>query len=319
MRSFTYLRFFLFVLLLSSLFLISLPVSAKVLKAVVRQGILPQTKPPNGWIPAHLIFTFRGKSYTALLNIKATTYNQYSQQTRLRSDPRIHGGQAVAVIKFSNEGKVDVQPLAKALYKAAPDKKSETLAAFILSFVQALPYKSDALTSISDETWRSPLQTLVDPGVDCEDSSILYTSLMSAVQQDSALVIVPGHMLTAISGRYTGKGFKYQNKRYYFAETTSSGWSIGSLPPQIQTDFIHVFSINAYSSGKRKGKKIKRLITSKRESMALGGGLLFLILFFISGLAIWFAWDYGWLTTSMDEEEQEDSEKFFNNHEDSWK
>lgn len=314
-----YVRFFLFVLVLSSCILVSPAISAKVLKAVVRQGIQPQTKPANGWIPARLIFTFRGKSYTALLNIKAEIYNRYSQQIRLRADPRIHGGQAVAAIEFSNEGKVDVRPLAKALYKAAPDKKPETLAAFILAFVQVLPYKADALTSISDETWRSPLQTLVDPGVDCEDSSILYTSLMSGIQQDSALVIVPGHMLTAVSGKYTGKGFKYRNKRYYFAETTSSGWSIGNLPSEIRTDPISVFSIDAYSSGKRREKRIKKPITYKKETSSLGRVLLFFILLLMFGLVSWFAWDYGWFTSVDDEEEPDDSENFFNSHEDSWK
>jgi len=50
---------------------------------------------------------------------------------------------------------------------------------FTIAFVQSLPYTVDSVTSPFDEYPRYPVETLVDGGGDCEDTSILLASLLA--------------------------------------------------------------------------------------------------------------------------------------------
>ncbi|MGB9805128.1 MAG: hypothetical protein ACPLUI_15100, partial [Desulfofundulus sp.] len=86
-----------------------------------------------------------------------------------------------------------------------------------------------------------PVQTLVEGG-DCDALSVLYAALLKNMGYDVALfyyrpgVLDPrmGHMLAGVAlndnelpqdGKY--EYVQYGGKKYYFAETTSVGWTIG--------------------------------------------------------------------------------------------
>jgi hypothetical protein len=199
-----------------------------VLYAQVSRGIVPQTQNRNGWLTRHSVFSYEGVNYTANLAVNSETYN--SLDNAMQRQPRPTN--LPARIKLITNSVPALQPLANALRQAAPLTKPETLAAFALAFTQALPYKSDALTTPFDEAWRMPLQTLVDQEIDCEDSAILYVSLLSALGLDSGLILVPGHMLAGVAGNFTGDYLKFQGKSYYLAETTGLNWRIGQVPPE---------------------------------------------------------------------------------------
>jgi hypothetical protein len=107
---------------------------------------------------------------------------------------------------------------------------------FVLAFVQDLPYTSD-LESKGDNYPRYPIETLVDGGGDCEDSSALFASVISNSEffnYGTALVIIDDHMGIGVSGN-EGVGGTYfeiptSPKRYYYCETTGKGYAIGDMP-----------------------------------------------------------------------------------------
>lgn len=198
------------------------------LYAQVSRGIVPQTQNRNGWLTRHSVFSYEGVNYTTNLMVNSEAYN--SLDNAMQRQPRPTN--LPARIKLITNSVPAIQPLANALRQGAPLTTRETLAAFVLAFVQALPYKLDALTTPFDEAWRMPLQTLVDQEIDCEDSAILYVSLLSALGLDSGLILVPGHMLAGVAGNFTGDYLKFQGKAYYLAETTGLTWRIGQVPPE---------------------------------------------------------------------------------------
>lgn len=100
----------------------------------------------------------------------------------------------------------------------------------IISFVQSLPYTSDNVTTSYDEYPRYPLETLVDNGGDCEDTSILTASLLESMNYDLILINPPGHMAVGVNVDTYGSYWTYDEKQYYYLETTAVGWEIGEIP-----------------------------------------------------------------------------------------
>ena len=105
----------------------------------------------------------------------------------------------------------------------------------IISFIQALPYTSDSVTTGYDEYPRYPIETLVDGGGDCEDSSILAAALISEMGYGVILLEFPDHVAIGVKGEENigDVYYEYNGSKYYYVETTSSGYSIGVIPPNI--------------------------------------------------------------------------------------
>ncbi len=107
------------------------------------------------------------------------------------------------------------------------------------SFVQSLPYTLDVTTG-QDEYPRYPIETLVDDGGDCEDTSILMASVLRSLGYGVILLIFepatdfPGHVAVGVSGGegVYGTYWEYKGQRYYYLETTGEGWSLGETPEQ---------------------------------------------------------------------------------------
>jgi hypothetical protein len=104
---------------------------------------------------------------------------------------------------------------------------------FVAAFIQNLPYIPDNATSPLDEWPKYPLETLVDGGGDCEDSSILAAVLLNEIGFDVVLIALPNHMGIGIRCDGNGTYFvdNYGNK-YCYLETTGRGWKIGQLPDE---------------------------------------------------------------------------------------
>ena len=108
---------------------------------------------------------------------------------------------------------------------------------FATAFVQSLPYTSDSITTPYDEYPRYPIETLVDKGGDCEDTSILLASLVSRMGYGVVLIIYPGkHSAIGVSGGdgMNGTYFQYSGANYYYIETTDTGWRVGEIPEEYQ-------------------------------------------------------------------------------------
>jgi len=129
-----------------------------------------------------------------------------------------------------------VSSLATGLKEAAENEgyDSYQTVSFILSFVQSLPYTEDDVTTGADDYPRYPIETLVDGGGDCEDTSFLFAGIIKELNYGVCLVNPPGHVAVGILGSETLPGIYYEldGKRYYYCETTGSGWEIGDCPDE---------------------------------------------------------------------------------------
>ena len=110
---------------------------------------------------------------------------------------------------------------------------------FVLAFVQSLPYTSDDVTTEADEYPRYPLETLYEDGGDCEDTSILFSSILRVINIDNCLAVIrnPGHMMVGVWGHddYQGSSWSHDGKKYYCCETTGEGFRIGDLSPSLSS------------------------------------------------------------------------------------
>ena len=105
---------------------------------------------------------------------------------------------------------------------------------FLAAFVQSLPYVTDDLSTGFDEYPRYPIETLLDNGGDCEDTSILMASLIKGLGYDVVLIVLPKHVGVGVQGGdgIFGTYWNYQGVKYYYLETTGEGWELGELPPE---------------------------------------------------------------------------------------
>jgi len=109
---------------------------------------------------------------------------------------------------------------------------------FMVAFVQGLPYTTDDVTTGFDEYLRYPLETLYDDGGDCEDTSILLAALLYRMQIDVALLLLPEdapqHVAVAVAADPStlGRYISVDGKKYYYLETTGTGWGLGDIPTE---------------------------------------------------------------------------------------
>lgn len=102
---------------------------------------------------------------------------------------------------------------------------------FVLAFVQNMPYTEDDVTTGADEFPRYPIETLVDGGGDCEDTSFLVAGILREMGYDTALIVLPGHMAVGVQGwDYLGSYYLKDDTKYYYCETTGVGWRMGEIP-----------------------------------------------------------------------------------------
>lgn len=145
-------------------------------------------------------------------------------------------------VEYTTPGDRTVRALADALsfYSGQMEYQSYDEVSFVLAFVQDLPYTSDIETR-GDNYPRYPIETLLDGGGDCEDSSALFASVISNpdfFNYGTALIIIEDHMGVGVSGN-EGVGGTYfeiptSSHRFYYCETTGRGYAIGDMPEEYQ-------------------------------------------------------------------------------------
>lgn len=111
---------------------------------------------------------------------------------------------------------------------------------YAVDVIQAFPYVADSVETPYDNYNKYPVETLVESGGDCEDTSILLASALLAdpYGYGCALVYLPAENPThvglgvrggdGVSGHY----YTLDGTRYYYTETTGEGWAVGDLPSE---------------------------------------------------------------------------------------
>ena len=79
-------------------------------------------------------------------------------------------------------------------------------------------------------------------GETAEDTAILAADLIRHLGYDAVLIIFsgtpqsPGHCAVGVKGddSINGSYYNYNNNKYYYLETTGSGWELGEMPDDYQ-------------------------------------------------------------------------------------
>lgn len=172
-------------------------------------------------------WTYKDTTWTSTISLSASLYNYYKSQPHDRQSN-------YAEYALSDYDRPSMKSLINmfndAGSKAGYTKYDDVMN--VVTFVQALPYTSDKVTTGYDEYPRYPVETLVDDGGDCEDTSILTAALLSEMGYGVVLLEFPGHMAVGVkcSDDYPGTYYEYKGAKYFYLETTGNGWAIGQVP-----------------------------------------------------------------------------------------
>ncbi|MBN2334676.1 hypothetical protein JXL21_03885, partial [Candidatus Bathyarchaeota archaeon] len=99
----------------------------------------------------------------------------------------------------------------------------ENVTDLVISFIQGMEYSLDQDSAQQGEYPKFPLETLVDGGGDCEDTSILAASLLKAMGCNVSLILLPNHLAVGLAVNATGEHWEVNGTDYYYLETTATG------------------------------------------------------------------------------------------------
>lgn len=190
---------------------------------------LPQAEPQPELRILEREFTwdYGGKHWIWELMIPKTAYTYYPNLKRPPTDD-------YSVYVTDPADDAFISNLAAQLKEAAAQEKysPKQTVEFAIAFVQNIKYASDNISKGVKNYPRYPLETLVDQEGDCEDHSILLASILKEMGYGVVLIHIPGeHVAVGVKGSdLPGAYYEYEGARYYYVETTASGWSIGEIP-----------------------------------------------------------------------------------------
>jgi hypothetical protein len=220
------------------------------------QGILwynislsDEVEPPSETYTRFYRWRFNDKIFEFSIEIPVEKYEEY-KYADVERIPQRKGPSAMR--KFVTSDDEIIQNIANQLKEFAEDEKYNDSATgnFILRFVQTIiRYNLDNKTHGCTEYWSFPVETLVDKQGDCEDTSVLFASIMDALKYETILLFYIldedyGHLAVGIHLYETlGEFVTYGGNKYYYCETTTQGYNIGRLPPDIEGEPDKIISI----------------------------------------------------------------------------
>jgi heme/copper-type cytochrome/quinol oxidase subunit 2 len=186
---------------------------------------------------------YKGNHWTWNLSIPKVLYDAYKEvpdYTRTRNGPAGYGYLTTTEDYYIGVLAEKLNETTNSLHYNSFDKVS-----FILAFVQSLPYSSDNVTTRYDEYPRFPIETLIDDGGDCEDTSILFATITLILGYGTIYINPSGHYAVGVLGNnLQGSYWTYQNKTYYYCETTGNGFTIGQLPDDFANAKANLYPID---------------------------------------------------------------------------
>ncbi len=229
---------FTFLLITALIFTISAPI-------LFVYPVIAQTEQPTEYYEKCFVWDYDGKHWTWNLSIPKALYDAYKDvpvYTRTRNGPSGYGYLTTTQDAY-------VRSLADKLNQTATDMgySSYDKVSFALAFVQSLPYTSDNVTEGYNEYPRFPIETLVDEGGDCEDTSILFATITLIMGYGTVYINPTNHYAVGILGSgLRGTSWEYpsgSNKSYYYCETTGDGFKIGQLPDEFAGQSAYIYPI----------------------------------------------------------------------------
>ena len=208
---------------------------------------LEQVDPTEQLINREYKWDYDGREWTWELAIPQTLYDYYKALPRSPTK-----NYSVYVTHPLDDEYIDV--VTKKLTEIAAQRNFNgyQTVSFAAAFVQSLEYTSDTVTTGFDEYPRYPVETLVDNGGDCEDTSILLAAIIKdmgygvVLLRFSATTGASGHLAVGVKGSegVYGNYWNYQDSKYYYIETTGNGWEIGELPEEYENTSAYIYGMN---------------------------------------------------------------------------
>ena len=180
------------------------------------------THPAGGGrdMPQTFAWSYGGYNWTFTTSIHEDWFDYYKAK-RPRPDPR-----SVEYVTYNDPF---IQRISKKISEAA-EKDNLCKSCLVASFVHSLSYVDDKYTGY-DEYPKYPVETFFEKNGDCEDTSYLTASIIKAMNIDTVLVLLPGHMAVAVWMNCDSPGtyYKFNDRCYYFIETTGKDWDVGDM------------------------------------------------------------------------------------------
>ena len=175
------------------------------------------------------------------LNIDVEMYEYYAS---LKREFSVFGSHMALYINDENN-KALMEEIASQIKEQCDDYGYDEDQAIIeaINFVQSIPYELDIDSKGEEEYSKYPIETLYEGNGDCEDSSMLLAGILKAMDYDVVFFwYLSGHMAVGVKvdGMDEGKYFEYEGEKYYYIETTATGWEIGEEP--FDHDVVYVIS-----------------------------------------------------------------------------
>ena len=202
-----------------------------------------EVEPTDNSIEKTYRWRFLNTFHTITLDIPIQKY-VWAVQSNVNRSPQQLGTQSIrAMANFATVNDTVLVSLADELSIIASKNGYNAIETvnFVMSFVQQnIQYLEDNASKNQEEYWRYPIETLVDEQGDCEDTSILFSSLIENLDYDAVLLFyiiddTIGHLATGVAGVNIPGGFfvPYLNESYYYCETTSVGFTVGEKPEDV--------------------------------------------------------------------------------------
>lgn len=214
------------------------------------EGIISYSVDLNSYIPSEIKYhmmnydwSFQGNLHQMKLNVSFHKYQWYLNRSINRS-PQYIGKEEMKSFITSDDDKI--KELTNKLVDIAEGYGYDDVETinFVLSFVQRnIEYVDDSISKNISEYWRFPIETLVEGHGDCEDSSILFQSLMKSMGYDVVMIFYiiddeTGHLSTGVNINRSVDGYAVtlNQENFYYCETTSNGYQMGDKPDDIPDD-----------------------------------------------------------------------------------
>ncbi len=92
---------------------------------------------------------------------------------------------------------------------------------------------------------------------DSNCKSVLLAALLRALDYDVVIVEAKGRTAVGVGGAegLPGRFLTYKGRRYYYCETSTAGWQIGRLPPELADGQFRVYPVNEREDGGARGQE----------------------------------------------------------------
>ena len=192
----------------------------------------------TGYIEREYIWDYGGYSWTLSLSIPDSLYRYYGEKERIETED-------YSVYVTHPDDDEYLGTIIREFNRIALEEEytEEEKVHLIITFVQSLPYTSDSVTTAFDEYPRYPIETLVEYGGDCEDTSILTAAFLDALYYNVVLVNPPEHMAVGIGIDAYGTYWELDGEKYFYLETTGEGWEIGEMPPEYESGSAYIYEM----------------------------------------------------------------------------